>query len=278
MKNNTRKLAKHIVNVMKRPEIARLPGQLAFYFLMSLIPIIALAALIASKIVADLDLMSLLDSFFPEVFANFLENMIISANSYNNFLILLFFYIFVGANGPKAIITCSNTLYGIKGKGFFETQLKAMFMTIIMVILILFVLFIPLGGNFLIATLSRHVAKARAIYEFQPLYYTLKYLISFFVIFISTKLLYTMAPNRKIKSKNTTIGALFTSVTWILLSDVFLFYITHVAKYQALYGNFANILVLLLWIYLLAYLFVIGMALNINWYHNNFYDVEVVKE
>lgn len=37
---------------------------------------------------------------------------------------------------------------------------------------------------------------------------------------------------------------------------------TNIAKYDQLYGNFANILVLLLWVYFLAYLFVFGIILN----------------
>lgn len=75
-----------------------------------------------------------------------------------------------------------------------------------------------------------------------------------------------MAPNKKINSSTTSIGALFTTTGWIIFSTIFSFYITNIAKYDALYGNFANVLVLLLWLYFLAYLFVIGMVLNVNFY------------
>ena len=95
----------------------------------------------------------------------------------------------------------------------------------------------------------------------------IKFLISFIFIYISVKALYTIAPNSKIETKKATKGALFCSITWIIATSIFSFYITKIANYTLLYGNFANILILLLWIYLLAYLFVMGMAININAYY-----------
>ena len=79
--------------------------------------------------------------------------------------------------------------------------------------------------------------------------------------------MYTLAPSAKIKSSTTTKGALFTTVGWIVATYIFAFYITNVASYDVIYGNFANILILLLWVYILAYLFVVGMAFNVDKFH-----------
>ena len=76
-----------------------------------------------------------------------------------------------------------------------------------------------------------------------------------------------MAPDKNIPSAQTTYGAVFTSIGWILATYIFAFYITRIASYDLIYGNFANILILLLWVYILAYLFVVGMALNVDEYH-----------
>ncbi len=266
MKKGSKKFVKNFKEVIKRPEMSILPGQLAFYFLMSLIPIIALATLIVSKITTSFNLFDIISSVLPSSLTKIFESVVNSANSYNNFFVLLFFYIFLGSNGPGAIIIASNTLYGIKSKGYIDNKIKAMFMTIVMIILLIFLLLIPIGGDFLIGLLTEHFTSLKSIYNHIYVYEISKALMSFFVIFVNVKLLYTMAPNKKIKSKHTTIGTLFTSSSWVIASEIFLFYITNIATYDALYGNFANILVLLLWIYLLAYLFVIGMAININWY------------
>ena len=71
-----------------------------------------------------------------------------------------------------------------------------------------------------------------------------------------------MAPDKTIKSKSTTYGAIFTTIVWIISTEVYSFYVSSFAKYNLLYGSIANLLILLLWVYLLSYIFVLGMALN----------------
>ena len=74
-----------------------------------------------------------------------------------------------------------------------------------------------------------------------------------------------MAPDRRRASSYTTYGAIFTTILWIIVTFIYSFYITHFARYDIFYGSLANLVILMLWVYLLAYIFVIGMCLN---YHN----------
>ena len=82
------------------------------------------------------------------------------------------------------------------------------------------------------------------------------------VYFFFIKLLYTMAPDRKLPSRFVNYGAVFTSVFWILATYLYSYYINHFANYSVFYGGLANIVILMLWVYLLAYIYVIGLALN----------------
>ena len=93
-------------------------------------------------------------------------------------------------------------------------------------------------------------------------YGILKYPVSLFTIFFFIKLLYTIAPDATIKSKETTKGAIFTTFGWIISTEIYSFYIKKIANYSILYGSVANLIVLFVWIYILAYIFVLGMALN----------------
>ena len=93
-------------------------------------------------------------------------------------------------------------------------------------------------------------------------YNILKYPTSILIIFFFIKLLYTMAPDTTIKSKDTTTGAFVTTIGWIISTEVYSFYVSSFAKYNLLYGSVANLIILFLWIYLLSYIFVLGMALN----------------
>ena len=74
--------------------------------------------------------------------------------------------------------------------------------------------------------------------------------------------MYIIAPDDEIPSNTTNRGAIFTSIGWILSTEIFAFYLDKFAKYDIFYGSISNILVLLLWIYLLSYIFVLGMIIN----------------
>ena len=78
--------------------------------------------------------------------------------------------------------------------------------------------------------------------------------------------MYVMAPDQEIPGKTTTKGALFTAIGWVLSTEIFTFYIERFARYDVFYGGISNILVLLLWVYLLSYIFVLGMVINASNY------------
>ena len=82
------------------------------------------------------------------------------------------------------------------------------------------------------------------------------------LLFFLIKIIYTLAPDKKIKSHNTNYGALFTTVIWTLVTEIYSVYVLHYASYSSFYGGLANICILMIWFYFLAYVFVIGMALN----------------
>ena len=76
------------------------------------------------------------------------------------------------------------------------------------------------------------------------------------------KILYTMAPDKNIPSNQTNYGALFTTFGWIISTYIYSIYINNYARYSIFYGGLANLIILMLWLYLLAYIFTIGLALN----------------
>lgn len=257
-----KKAFKTFFKILKKPEMQILPGQIAFYFLMSIIPIAAISAIAASYITKSFDFIDSLSAVIPDVLVDILVSL--SDNmKLEGVAIILVLYLLMGSNAPASIINASNMLYGVKPPRFLKLKVKSFVMTIMIVLLLLFVVVIPLLGDVIVNVLIE-VFDITNLYNYSFVYQIVKILVSYLIIYTIIKLLYTIAPDAKIKSKTTTKGAIFTTVSWILVTDVFAFYITDIASYDVIYGNFANILILLIWLYLLAYLFVIGMAINVN--------------
>ena len=109
--------------------------------------------------------------------------------------------------------------------------------------------------------------------DFKPIeiiyqiYQLLKYPITIFILYGNIRLLYTIAPDEKVASITTRKGAIFTTIGWVLATEIYSFYIGTFASYSIFYGSISNILVLLLWVYILSYIFVLGMGLNAGEYH-----------
>lgn len=269
MKRRVKSVVKKFFDILKKPEMSILPGQLAFYLLLSLIPIMILCLLIASNFVNNTIVMQEFSSFLPSSLWNIIKPLITDAGSSSsslNFEFVMVCYLLLASNGPISIIVTSNEMYKIKDHNMIYIRIKAFFMTIIILALLLFMILIPVFGDTILKALFRFFKLSYGQEFYWYFYKFLKIFISFVFVYIFIKLIYTIAPNKKIQSDTTTLGAVFTSIGWISATGIFSFYIGNIAKYNILYGNFANILILLLWIYLLAYLFVVGMALNINKY------------
>ena len=75
-------------------------------------------------------------------------------------------------------------------------------------------------------------------------------------------MIYVIAPDERIRSKYVNKGSLFTTIGWLIVTVILSYYINNVARFDLVYGNLANIVILLLWFYVLAYVFVIGLQLN----------------
>jgi membrane protein len=57
-------------------------------------------------------------------------------------------------------------------------------------------------------------------------------------------------------------GSAFASISWLLLTVAFSFYLSHLSNYSATYGSLAAVVALLTWMYFSAYAFLFGAELN----------------
>ena len=94
----------------------------------------------------------------------------------------------------------------------------------------------------------------------------LKWPILFIVTYILLKLLYALAPDTKVSSKTVTKGALFTTIGWMLVTALYSYYANNLANYSVFYGSLANLIILMVWIYIISYILVIGIAINVSDY------------
>lgn len=261
-----------IVNI-KRPEMRVLPGQLAFFFFIALIPLLTLFASLISKFNLPYSSLSeLLNNYFPNGTASLLEA--ISTNNNFNFNVVVFYVssIVLASNGTHSMIIASNQIYKIKDASYLKRRLKALLLMIMVFILLLFVILVPVLGDMIFDFIKTVTIKNTIL----SAYKILKYPLSFTFIYFFIKTIYVTAPDKVIDTNKVTYGAIFTTITWILLTKFYSIYVERFTNYTTFYGSISSILILMLWLYFLSYLFVLGMALNFTRYELKSQEISIL--
>ncbi|MDD6878859.1 MAG: YihY/virulence factor BrkB family protein [bacterium] len=250
-----------------RPEMRVLPGGIAFFFFIALIPLISIIGSLISLLNLPYGSISdVLNTYLPNGTANLLEAIAVKIDFNFNFIIFFFSSVLLASNGTHSMIIASNQIYKIKDTNYIRRRSKAFLMMLVVLILLMFILFVPVFGD-MIFKLIDELNGASTIKNTMLLFYNiLKYPLSIIFIYWLIKIIYIMAPDKKINRNNVTYGSLFTSISWVFLTRLYSWYVENFTNYNTFYGSISSILILVLWLYLLCYLFVLGMALNVSKY------------
>lgn len=263
MKQKIKGYFRNLFKILEKPEMAILPSTIAFNLILAIIPILTIIVLIASSFDISVDIITnFVKSFMPEQVSNVIIEVISGKGFDTNVGISNIIAFILASNGTYAIINASDALYKTENKDGIKKRVSSFVILIIIILLLLFLIIVPVFGEHIISFM--HQAKILEFYfdEITTLFNILKWPLTILIIYINIKLIYTIAPSKNIKSKETTYGALFTTIMWIIATIVFKFYITYFARYDIIYGNLSSIIIMLVWCFFLSYIFVLGMAIN----------------
>ncbi len=259
-----------VLNILKKREFEILPGQLAFFFVLSIIPTITALVLIASFFSIDLHYVAeFITTNFPTEISDIINPFILGKGFDFNigFFTLLGFYL--ASNGAKSIIVSSDMLYKLEKTDFVKLRLKSIVITIMLIFLFL-LLTILLGlGTFLISYFVDLFSLEYISNNLNLIFSILKWPITLLLIYVIVNFLYTITPNEKIERQSVFKGSIFTSIGWSLATIIYTYYVANFSNYSIIYGGLSNLIVFMTWIYINAYIFVIGLAINAN-NHLNF--------
>lgn len=263
MKKKIVSFFKTIITIISDQKMQIIPGQVAFSFLLSLIPLIALAVVIAGWFSISIDsVIELVKNTLPPRTSELLIPIISGKGLDFGIILFVFTSFLLASNGADSIIIISNFLYKIKNAIYIKRRIKSILLTIIVILLLGFLLIIPIFGDLIMNFITGFSFTSSIKEELLMIYSIVKVPTSLLVVYFAVKVIYTVAPDTKISGKETTYGALFTTFGWFLVSWVYSYYTTHFSRYDILYGSIANLIILLLWIYLISYILVIGIAIN----------------
>lgn len=261
---------KNFYKVIRRHEMVILPGNLAFYFVLAIIPTLTFLGFGASILNLSTDVIY---NFLAQSFSIEIADLILGVNLQNvvgvDFIIALIFGIYISTNGADAMILASNSIYHIENASWIKRRLKSLFMTFILTVLLLFMLIVPVFGDIIIDLVKEVNFNPIFTNRVVMIFELVQGPITWIIMYLMIKVLYILAPDKKKGNAVVSYGAIFTTVLFIAGTKIYSLYVTNYASYETLYGGLANIIVLMIWIYFLSCIFTIGMALNYEKDENN---------
>ncbi len=256
-----------VFKLLVRPEMRILPGQLAFFLVMTIIPLVALIATLAAALSISMDTIRMaISESVPHEIASIITSIMTGDGINFNIIVFYFSAFLLASNGTYSMINTSNEIYKVEPRNMISRRIKAIVMIFVMVLLFLFLILVPVFGSTMFDILIELTGNNTFVQILQKFLLILKYPFVLFFLFVNIKLMYVIAPDKEIPAKTTNKGAAFTTLGWVLATEIFAFYLESFAAYDLFYGSISNIIVLLLWVYLLSYIFVLGMVINASIY------------
>ena len=235
-----------------------------FFALLSLLAMIVLVYGLAADPSLVIDTMQTLTTILPHDVAGLIGDQLIqavkSSEGQKGLAILIAFLValYGGTNGAGAIITALNIAYEEKEK---RTLLRFYLIAIAMTLAAVTLAILALIGVTVAGSLEEVAPQASSAFVVAGKVAAYVLLVGIAAAVAAT--LYRYGPSReKARWKWITPGSVFTALTWLLLTILFGIWVTAVSDYSRTYGSLGAVVGLLTWMYLSAYVFVLGAELN----------------
>jgi membrane protein len=249
-----------------RTRIFDVAAGLAFFFLLSLVPLLMILAAVLSLLpIPNLfaQLLSMMAMLVPPDSTAMVERILVGILAPGHRSLLSFgivSYLWSSIGGFTALISSLDIAYDVKReRAWWRDRLLALLLTFSSGILICISLLALVAGPHFGHFLSYMLPIPRSFARLWPLLR----IVTLFVTFVAgLELVYFFAPNIHHRFAETLPGAVFAIAVWFLGSAILDFYLDHMANYSVTYGSLAATIGLMLWVYMISVAILIGGELN----------------
>lgn len=246
--------------------VSAIGAQLAYYLTLSIFPfIIFFLSILQFTSLADANILQRILAPIPgearELFYNLIKNIIDDGS-----ISLLSFgaigSIWSSSKGVMALMRAVNRAFDLEEN---RPYLKLKGLSILFTL----ALFLTLIVAFTVLVFGEPIFKAlfgSCTWVMLVIWKILKLVIPLAFLILVFTMLYKWSPsiktNLKIKFSQSLPGAIFASISWIVLSAGFSFYVNNFGNYSKTYGSLGGIIVFLIWLYMSSIVIVLGAEVN----------------
>lgn len=268
-----RKLIKSIDDFfyyIRKTNVGAYAGQIAYFTIMSFIPLLILFLTITNQIPLIKDAYrDILKDYIPNSFLPILTEILNEALSRTTAAVSISILVtaWTSAKCIQAMTNGLNSVYGIENnEPWLLLRSKAVINTILYILIICVLLFAILFGNQLSSFIVMYIP---SLSWFSAVAHNRIWLGNIFIV-VTCLSFYKQLPNRKVKLLSQIPGSVLAGVSSMGLSYALSIYVNNFNGFS-MYGSLASVVLIMMWLYLTMYIILLGAAFN-NYFFVKIYN------
>lgn len=263
--NQMIRLIKEFMERIKEDHVSAYAAQAAFFLILSAFPFAILILTFTRFLpVTQSDFMLVIQELLPEEMEKWVmeilqELMDNSGNTLMSFSIIIALW-----SAARGILSISNGLNSVfrteESRNYFLLRSIATLHTLIVAVALVILLVVFVFGNSLYQVVLNRFSFLNNIVT---LILSVRVAVGFVLLFFMFIAMYKGLPNHKLSLKQATPGALFSALSWMIVSFGFSVYVNHFSNYSKIYGSLAGIAIAMVWVYMMMNLVLWGGELNV---------------
>ncbi len=260
----SKKVLFHFYQQTQRNEVSATGAQLSYYFIISIFPFfIFLLTLLDYTPLTDQNTLQQLSELLPTTVFAVVEQIVLEISKANNASLLSFGIlgtIWTASRGTYALIRSINKAYAtIESRSFLKLNMIGILATFALAMAIMFSLGLMVFGKIIGAAVFHSLGMETFFFY---LWSYLRYLIPVTIIFLTFSMLYLLAPSLPLRFRDVYLGAVFSTLGWIISSQLFAYYVNNFGNFFSTYGSLGGIIVFLVWLYISSVVILLGGEIN----------------
>ena len=265
--NRIKGYAFRVMDVVSSHHTGAYAAQAAYFFVLSMIPIILLLLTMVQFTSLTKDyIMNAVLQVFPTTVEGLIESIVDQVYSQSGTIIPITVLVALWSAG-RGVLSITNGLNCVyesrETRNYVYLRIRASLYTVIFLVAIILSLVLSVFGNRIAIMLNRHFP---VLVRLIDTVIRSRTLITLCILTLFWDTVYKYLPNRKNIGKTTMKkqlpGAIFTACAWQVISFVFSIYLDIFTGFTTMYGSLTMIILIMLWLYMCMYVILLGGEVN----------------
>ena len=265
--NRIKGYAFRVMDVVSSHHTGAYAAQAAYFFVLSMIPIILLLLTMVqfTSLTKDYIMNAVLQAF-PTTVEGLIESIVDQVYSQSGTIIPITVLVALWSAG-RGVLSITNGLNCVyesrETRNYIYLRIRASLYTMIFLVAIILSLVLSVFGNRIAVMLNQHFP---VLLRMIDVLIRGRTLITLGILTLFWDTVYKYLPNRKNIGKTTMKkqlpGAIFTACAWQVISFIFSIYLDIFTGFTTMYGSLTMIILIMLWLYMCMYVILLGGEVN----------------